>query len=77
MSSRFSSLQNEEELNLLVGDAQPSNANKATSASLRAVTDFREEKSLDISIAHCSAEELNEFLCQFLFSLKPKKAGAE
>ena len=46
MASRFSNLLNEEELDMLVDEAQPGNTKKATSTSvwLRAVTDFREEK---------------------------------
>ena len=64
---------------MLVDEAQPGTTKKATSTSvwLRAVTDFSEDQNLDISFAHCLAEELNEFLSQFYSSLKHKKAGTE
>ena len=65
------------EIHDLLRSAQNVNTQKATSLWLRAVTSFRQEKNVDISFGTCSKKELDQFLCQFYMSLRPKKPGVE
>ena len=63
------------EIGGLLRSAQNVNTQKATSLWLDAVTSFRQEKNLDISFRTCSKTELDQFLCKFYTSLRPKKPG--
>ena len=63
------------EIDGLLRSAQNVNTQKATSLWLDAVTSFRQEKNLDISFGTCSNTELDQFLCRFYTSLRPKKPG--
>ena len=74
---RFSTLLSSSEIDDILRSAQNVNTQKATSLWLRAVTSFRQEKNVDISFGTCSKKELDQFLCQFYTSLRPKKPGVE
>ena len=76
MACRFSSV-SAEDIEALIAGAENENTSKATAVWLRTVTEFRKAKKLDISFATCSAEEFNEFLCQFYVEVKPQKPDAE
>ena len=77
MACRFSSGVSAEDIEALIAGAENENTSKATAVWLRTVTELRKAKKLDISFATCSAEEFNEFLCQFYVEVKPQKPDAE
>ena len=76
MACRFSGV-SAEDIEALIAGAENENTSKATAVWLRTVTEFRKALKLDTSFATCSAEEFNEFLCQFYVEVKPQKSDAE
>ena len=69
MAERFGRALRPAEIDMLLKGALNKNTERATTVWLRAVTSFRKEKGLDLSFATCSAQALNEFLCQFYASV--------
>ena len=77
MAERFGPALSPAETDMLLKGALNKNTERATTVWLRTVTSFRKEKGLDLSFATCSAQEVNDFLCQFYASVRPQKAGVE